>query len=52
MYSQAVDKLGRTARRTVETHIKNAFSKPRVATAVRRMTAILNFVQDPRKSER
>jgi len=43
---QAVDKLGRTARRTVETHIKNAFSKPRVATAIRRMTAILNFVPD------
>jgi len=50
IHSQTVDKLGRTARRTVETHIKNAFSKPRVATAVRRMTAILNFVQDLRKS--
>jgi hypothetical protein len=51
IHSQAVDKLGRTARRTVETHIKNAFSKPRVATAVRRMTAILNFVPDLRKCE-
>jgi len=43
---KAVDKLGRTARRAVETHIKNAFSKPRVATAVRRMTAIFNSVPE------
>ena len=49
MHFQAVDKVGRTARRTMETHIKNAFSKPRVATAVRRMAALLNFVPDLRK---
>ncbi|KAF8962773.1 hypothetical protein BDZ97DRAFT_2020814, partial [Flammula alnicola] len=35
---KAVDKLGRTARRTIDTHVKNALSKPRVATAIRRMT--------------
>ncbi|EDR08684.1 uncharacterized protein LACBIDRAFT_326903 [Laccaria bicolor S238N-H82] len=42
----AVDKVGRTARRTVDTHIKNALSKPRVATTLRRMTAMFNFVPD------
>ncbi|KAF9525675.1 hypothetical protein CPB83DRAFT_859161 [Crepidotus variabilis] len=43
---KAVDKLGRTARRTIDTHIKNAISKPRVSTSIRRMTAMFNFVQD------
>lgn len=43
---KAVDKIGRTARRTVDTHIKNALSKPRVATTLRRMTAMFNFVPD------
>lgn len=43
---KAVDKVGRTARRTVDTHIKNALSKPRVATTLRRMTAMFNFVPD------
>lgn len=46
---QAVDKVGRTARRTVDTHIKNAVSKPRVASTVRRMTAMFNFTPDLRK---
>ena len=45
-FLQAVDKIGRTARRTVDTHIKNALSKPRVATTLRRMTAMFNFVPD------
>ena len=48
--TQAVDKLGRTARRTLDTHIKNAMSKPRVSTAIRRMTAMFNFVPDLRMS--
>jgi len=44
---KAVDKVGRTARRTIDTHIKNVFSKPRIATAMRRMTAMFNFSPDP-----
>ncbi|CCM04295.1 uncharacterized protein FIBRA_06466 [Fibroporia radiculosa] len=43
---QAVDKLGRTGRRTVDTHLKHAMSRPRVATAVRRMTAMFNFLPE------
>ncbi|KAJ3515489.1 hypothetical protein NLJ89_g1728 [Agrocybe chaxingu] len=43
---KAVDKLGRTARRTLDTHIKNAMSKPRIATIIRRITAMFNFVPD------
>ncbi|TFK40297.1 hypothetical protein BDQ12DRAFT_680680 [Crucibulum laeve] len=43
---KAVDKVGRTARRTVDTHMKNALSKPRFATTVRRMTAMFNFLPD------
>lgn len=43
---KAVDKVGRTARRTLDTHIRNAMSKPRVATTLRRMTAMFNFIPD------
>ncbi|KAI6169132.1 hypothetical protein EDD17DRAFT_464473 [Pisolithus thermaeus] len=43
---KAIDKIGRTARRTVDTHIKNALSKPRLATTLRRMTAVFNFISD------
>ncbi|KAF9468141.1 hypothetical protein BDZ94DRAFT_845739 [Collybia nuda] len=43
---KAIDKVGRTARRTVDIHIKNAISKPRVATTLRRMTAMFNFISD------
>ncbi|KAH7928084.1 hypothetical protein BV22DRAFT_1149218 [Leucogyrophana mollusca] len=43
---KATDKVGRTARRTVDTHIRNAMSKPRVATTLRRMTALFNFIPD------
>ena len=45
---KAVDKIGRTARRTIDTHIKNVLSKPRVATTMRRMTAMFNFSADLR----
>jgi hypothetical protein len=45
---KAVDKIGRTARRTVDTHIKNVLSKPRVATTMRRMSAMFNFSADLR----
>ncbi|KZT73160.1 hypothetical protein DAEQUDRAFT_722284 [Daedalea quercina L-15889] len=40
---KAVDKVGRTARRTVDTHVKHAISRPRAATTLRRMTAMFNF---------
>ncbi|KAJ7127057.1 hypothetical protein C8R44DRAFT_780313 [Mycena epipterygia] len=43
---KAVDKLGRTARRSVDTHLKNALAKPRVATALQRTTAVFNFIPD------
>ncbi|EPQ54257.1 hypothetical protein GLOTRDRAFT_122033 [Gloeophyllum trabeum ATCC 11539] len=39
-----VDKAGKTARRTVDTHVKHALSNPRTATTLRRMTALFNFV--------
>lgn len=43
---KATDKVGRTARRTVDTHLRNALSKPRVATTIRRMTAMFNFLPE------
>lgn len=45
---QAIDKVARTARRTVDTHVKNALSKPRLATTIRRITAVFNFISEPR----
>ncbi|KAI5886120.1 uncharacterized protein SCHCODRAFT_02519350 [Schizophyllum commune H4-8] len=44
---KAVDKVGRTARRTPDTHVRNAIAKPRAATCLRRMSAILNFLPEP-----
>lgn len=44
---KAVDKVGRTARRTVDTHVKHTVSRPRVATTLRRMTAVFNYLPDP-----
>jgi len=49
LHAQAVDKLGRTARRTPGMHMRNAISKPRLATAIRRMTATLNFLVELRE---
>ncbi|KAF9069230.1 hypothetical protein BDP27DRAFT_1363529 [Rhodocollybia butyracea] len=43
---KAIDKLGRGARRSIDTHIKNAVSKPRVTTSIRRTTAMFNSVPD------
>ncbi|KAG6836830.1 hypothetical protein H0H93_002676 [Arthromyces matolae] len=43
---KAVDKVGRTARRSVDTHIKNAISKPRMSTTLCRMAAMFNFAPD------
>ncbi|KAH9481445.1 hypothetical protein JR316_0005971 [Psilocybe cubensis] len=42
----SVGKLGQTARRATSNHIRTALSKPRVATAIRRMTALFNFIPD------
>jgi len=47
--AQALDKVGRTARRTPGMHARNAISKPRLATAIRRMTATLNFLVELRE---
>lgn len=46
---QAIDKVGRTARRTIDTHVKNALAKPRLSTSIRRMTAMFHFVPDLRE---
>ncbi|KAG0705679.1 hypothetical protein DFH29DRAFT_1029847 [Suillus ampliporus] len=43
---KATDKVGRTARRTADTHLRNALSKPRVSTTLRRMTAMFNFLPE------
>ncbi|KAF9236742.1 hypothetical protein BU15DRAFT_89028 [Melanogaster broomeanus] len=44
---KATDKVARTARRTLDMHVKNALSRPRLVTTIRRMTAIFNFISDP-----
>lgn len=44
--TKTVDKVGRTARRNVDIHIKNTISKPRIATVLRRITAMFNFASD------
>lgn len=51
LHAQAIDKLGRTARRAPGMHIRNAISKPRLATAIHRMTAMLNFLVELRECE-
>ncbi|KAF8920259.1 hypothetical protein CPB85DRAFT_1429066 [Mucidula mucida] len=43
---KAIDKVARTSRRNIDLHVRNAFSKPRVATGLARMTATLNFASD------
>jgi len=49
LHPQALDKVGRTARRTPGMHARNAISRPRLATAIRRMTAMLNFLVELRE---
>lgn len=39
---QAVDKMTRTARRSMDTHVRHAMSRPKNATTLRRITAMLN----------
>lgn len=43
---KAVDKAGRAGRRTVDNHVKHAISRPRLATTMRRMSAVFNFLPD------
>ncbi|KAJ3983959.1 hypothetical protein F5890DRAFT_1519963 [Lentinula detonsa] len=40
---KAIDGVGRAARRSIDTHIKNVISKPRMNTSIRRMTALYNL---------
>ncbi|TFY62743.1 hypothetical protein EVG20_g6593 [Dentipellis fragilis] len=47
---QAVDKVGRTARRMPDTHVRNAIMRPKVSTTLRRLTALLDFTAALRKS--
>ncbi|KAL1758618.1 hypothetical protein FB107DRAFT_288347 [Schizophyllum commune] len=44
---KVVDKVARTARRTPGTHVRNAIAKPRAATCLSRMSAMLNFTEPP-----
>jgi hypothetical protein len=46
---QAVDRVGRTARRSMDTHIRNVFSQPRTCTSIRRLSALFAFSANPRK---
>ncbi|KAI0069581.1 hypothetical protein K474DRAFT_1714102 [Panus rudis PR-1116 ss-1] len=43
---KAIDKAGRAARRTWDTHVKQAISRPRLVTSMRRMTAVCNFLSE------
>ncbi|TBU24047.1 hypothetical protein BD311DRAFT_767367 [Dichomitus squalens] len=43
---KTVDKVGRSARRTLDTHVRNALSRPLLATTLQRMSAVFNFVPD------
>ncbi|KAI0303729.1 hypothetical protein B0F90DRAFT_1317740 [Multifurca ochricompacta] len=40
---QAIDRIGRTARRSVDTHIRNIFSQSRICTSIRRISALFAF---------
>ncbi|KAF8986582.1 hypothetical protein BDQ17DRAFT_1259470, partial [Cyathus striatus] len=46
---KAVDKAGQAARRALDTHTKNALSKPRVAKTLSRMAAMFNFIPELRE---
>ncbi|THV03206.1 hypothetical protein K435DRAFT_852092 [Dendrothele bispora CBS 962.96] len=43
---KAIDRMGQTARNALDTHIRTVISKPRVATSLQRMTAVVNKVPD------
>ncbi|KAH9063874.1 hypothetical protein EDB87DRAFT_1673248 [Lactarius vividus] len=44
---KAVDRIGRTARRSVDTHIRNVFTQPRICTSLRRVSALFAFSSNP-----
>lgn len=48
-YIKVIDKVGRTGRRTVAHHVRNALARPRLATSIRRMTAVFELLSDLRK---
>ncbi|KAI0749567.1 hypothetical protein C8Q80DRAFT_1162659 [Daedaleopsis nitida] len=43
---KSVDKVGRTARRMPDTHVRNTLSRPLLTTTLRRITAMFNFVPE------
>jgi hypothetical protein len=51
-FLQAVDRVGRTARRSMDTHIRNVFSQPRACTSIRRLSALFAFSADLRRLRR
>ncbi|KAL5526105.1 hypothetical protein ACEPAG_7443 [Sanghuangporus baumii] len=42
---KTVDKIGRTARRSADIHVKQTLSRPRIATTLQRISSLLGFVQ-------
>ncbi|KAI0264391.1 hypothetical protein BC834DRAFT_993795 [Gloeopeniophorella convolvens] len=40
---KAVDQIGRTARRSMDTHIRNIFMHPQISTSLRRISALFDF---------
>ncbi|KAH9014312.1 hypothetical protein EDB85DRAFT_2280625 [Lactarius pseudohatsudake] len=44
---KTVDRIGRTARRSVDTHIRNIFTQPRICTSLRRVSALFAFSSNP-----
>ncbi|KZV74605.1 hypothetical protein PENSPDRAFT_185240 [Peniophora sp. CONT] len=40
---KAVDRVGRTARRGVDTHLRTTVTRPRLSTTLRRVTALFDF---------
>ncbi|VDB89796.1 unnamed protein product [Peniophora sp. CBMAI 1063] len=44
---KAVDKVGRTARRSVDTHLRTTVTRPRLSTTLRRVTALFDFNTSP-----
>lgn len=46
---QAIDRMGRVSRKSIDAHVKSAFSKPRLATSIQRVSAVFNFIQELRR---
>lgn len=44
-----MDKIGRAARRSVDTHVKHTIAKPRIASSLQRVSALLGLVPDLRE---